>query len=142
MKKKVTLQSKVATSSKPLAKVIPMTFSPAKNIILAEDTVMPTLSDIMKMQAMKIGDAPDKNEPIVLSDTWYEYSVFKNKFNISQNTANSWLRKWLPSSKIEKMRFINKVDIENMLLRFRRYGLVWFGWVLSFSGEWESLCML
>jgi hypothetical protein len=81
----------------------------------------PTDAEIAKMQSLKLDDLPDKNEPIVLSETWYEYSVFRNKFNICPGTANNWLRKgWLAYSGVGKMRFINKTDIEDMMRHFRR----------------------
>ena len=144
MKKKVTPQNEANASPKPLAKIIPMKSCPLKNILLAEDAIPPSLSDITKMQAMQVqmDNMPDKNEPIVLSDTWYEYSVFRSKFNLSIGTANKWLANgWLPFSLLGKMRFINKTDIENMMLRFRRYGLLWAGWLLPFANEWEALCL-
>jgi hypothetical protein len=139
MKKKITPQGETNTSQKPLAKVIVMMHYPRLNKVKANDASAPTLSDIMKMQAMVMDDAPDINAPIVLSDTWYEFSVFKRLFNLSAGTANKWLEKYLPSSKIEKMRFLNKADIESMLLQFRRYGLFWIGFVLSFSNNSEEL---
>ena len=103
-----------------------------KKAITGTSTRKPTLSDIAKIQAIELDDLPDRYEPIVLSDTWYEYSVFLAKFNVSINTANNWLKYgWLPFSQVGRIRIINKADIENMLLRFRRYTLVWFGWLLT-----------
>ena len=140
MKKKVTLQNEACTLQKSSAKVITMKSSPFKNIVLAEAAVTPTLSDIMKMQEMKMDDTPGKNKPIVLSDTWYEFSEFRSMFNLSPGTAHKWLANgWFPFSELGKLRFLNKADIENTMLRFRRYGLSFIGWVVSFSGEWEGL---
>ena len=140
MKKKLTLQSDANTAQTSLAKVISMKSSPPSKTFKAGVAASPTISDIIKMQAINTDDAPDNNEPIVLSDTWYEYSVFKSKFNLSPNTAKKWLDNcWLPYSELGKLRFINKADIENMMLRFRRHGLYWTGWILSFSNEWECL---
>ena len=114
----------------------------APKIITFNGGVKPTLSDIIKVQSLEMDMTPDPNEPIILDAEWYEYSVFKDKFHLSPNTANNWLDKgWLPHSKIVKMRFINKADIERMMLRFRRYTLVWLGYLMAFSTEWEGFCM-
>lgn len=115
--------------------------APQKKAITGTSTRKPTLSDIAKMQAMKLDDIPDRHEPIVLSDTWYEYSVFLAKFHVSINTANNWLRfGWLPFSQLGRIRIINKTDIENMMLRFRRYTLVWMGWLLALPNDWTEFC--
>jgi hypothetical protein len=111
----------------------------SKKAITGTSTRKPTLSDILKIQAMKIDEQPDRHAPIVLSDTWYEYSVFLDKFHVSINTANNWLKYgWLPFSQLGRIRFINKTDIENMLLRFRRYTLVWLGWLMALPNDWTE----
>lgn len=135
MRKKNRLQNKVKASKASSVKVNAIQSSPPAKIVKA-----PTLIDIAKMQAIKMDHVPDKNEPIVLSDTWYEYSVFLAKFHVCPNTAKKWLGNgWLPYSQIGKMRFINKTDIENMMMQFRRYTLLWMGWLIPFSGEWACL---
>lgn len=78
--------------------------------------------DIAAIQARKLEDQQvDKYEPIVFSDAWYGFSVFAYKFGTHPKTAAKWLKNgWLPYWELEKMRFINKFDIEDMMLRFRK----------------------
>lgn len=83
----------------------------------------PAPGDLAKIQALKMDHAPDTHGGITLSDTWYEFSDFLRIFRVSANTVKSWYRKgWLPITQIERMRYINKADVENMMLRFRRSG--------------------
>lgn len=133
MKQSITQNAVTAKPIKVSAVNSPSTKpASAKNAITGTSTRKPTLSDIAKIQAIELDESPDRYEPIVLSDTWYEYSVFLAKFNVTINTANNWLKYgWLPFSQIGRIRIINKTDIENMLLRFRRYTLVWVGWLLA-----------
>lgn len=140
MREKIRQAGNAKTSEASSAGVIKIKPSVTKSILKAEAEVTPNLSDIARIQAIKMEEMPDKIEPIVLSDTWYEYSVFLRKFNVCPNTAKKWLGNgWLPYSQIEKMRFINKADIENMMLRFRRNTFLWFGWIIAFANEWEGL---
>lgn len=142
MKKKNAMpasNSKAKISKMSSAKVDATKPEEAPKIITFHGAVKPTLSDIIKVQSLELDNLPDPNEPIILDEAWYEYSVFKNKFNLSPNTANNWLDQgWLPHSKIIKMRFINKADIERMMLRFRRYTLLLLGYLMVFSNEFEG----
>ena len=145
MKKKNAMPAsncKAKISKMSSAKVDATKPEEAPKIITFNGGVKPTLSDIIKIQSLEMDMTPDPNEPIILDAAWYEYSVFKDKFHLSTGTANNWLNQgWLPHSKIVKMRFINKADIERMMLRFRRYTLVWLGYLMAFSTEWEGFCM-
>ena len=144
MKKKNAMPAsgrKAKISKMSSAKVDAKKPEEAPKIMTFNGAVIPTLSDIIKIQSLEMDMTPDPNEPIILDDTWYEYSVFKRKFNLSPNTANKWLDiGLLPHSKIIKMRFINKADIERMMLYCRRYTLGWLGYLMAFSNEWEGFC--
>jgi len=80
--------------------------------------------DIAAIRALKIkDDEVDKYEPIVFSDTCYEFSVFVHKLSAHPKTVVKWLKNgWLVYSELGKMRFINKFDVEDMMLRFRKPG--------------------
>lgn len=81
----------------------------------------PSITDIAKIQALVMDDSPEIHQPIVLSETYYEFSVFVRKFNMKASTVNSWLKNgWLAYSEIGRFRFINKADIEAMMIHFRR----------------------
>jgi hypothetical protein len=84
----------------------------------------PLPGDISVIQSLEIEDEEDevdKYDPIVLSDTWYEFSVFAKKFHLHPKTAGKWLDNgWLAHSKIGRIRIINKFDIEEMMLYFRK----------------------
>lgn len=66
------------------------------------------------------GEAVEKYEPIVFSDTWYEFSVFCRMLHVSSKTVGKWLENgWIAYSKIGRFRIINKFDFEDMMMRFR-----------------------
>jgi hypothetical protein len=140
MRKKIRNQSKAKANKASSVKADPNPPCPICNGVKAKAVLRPTPADIAKILALKPDDLPDRNEPIILSDTWYEYSVFLAKFNICKNTAGMWLRNgWLPYSQIKKMRFINKKDIDDMMNQFRRSALLWITWLIPFSGEWQGI---
>ena len=140
MRKKIRNQSKAEAKKASSVKANPTPPCPICNGVKAKAVLRPTLSDILKIQSINLDHEPDKNEPIILSDTWYAYAVFLAKFHVGSKTVNKWLeRGWLPYSQLEKLRFINKTDIENMMLRFRRYTLMWLSWLIPFSGEWQGI---
>jgi hypothetical protein len=96
--------------------------SPSTDEIVRALQVKKQMDQIDKVETeLQKKDPAEKDELIVLSDTWYEFSVFWRKFNIYSGTADSWLKKgWLAYSEVGKMRFINKTDIEEMMMHFRR----------------------
>lgn len=110
-KTKNALLRKISTQKPPTADEI------AKAIAMKN----PSITDIGKIQSLVMDNSPEIHQPIVLSDTWYEFSVFVSKFHMSASTANAWLNNgWLAYSEIGRFRFINKSDIEAMMIHFRR----------------------
>lgn len=81
----------------------------------------PTGADIAEIQALKLKEKKTRQFPIVFSDTWYEHSVFVSTMGISKKTVNKWLDNgWLAYSQLGKIRIINKADVEEMMLYFRK----------------------
>lgn len=91
------------------------------DVARAMEAKEPTVSDLQKILSLKPEEVLKEEKPIRLSDDWYEFSVFFKTFHISKGTANRWLQNgWLAYSLIGKIRIINKADIEEMMLHFRR----------------------
>ena len=112
-----------STSSNPSPVGKGVTNQEPEKEILPPQEIVPTAAELARIRTLKMDNTPDNNEPIVLSDNWYEFSVFIRKFNVSRNTAELWLKNgWLPYSQINRMRYINLADIERFMIKFRRSG--------------------
>jgi len=95
----------------------------------------PTKGDLALMNLIAIKNEKDKFQPISLSTEWYEFTVFVLRFGLNKRTAGKWLTKgWLSYSLIGKLRFINKSDIEIMMLRFRKSAFFWMSVSMSMAG--------
>ncbi|MDP4284920.1 MAG: hypothetical protein Q8891_10870 [Bacteroidota bacterium] len=107
-KAKGTNQKNVATPAK-------------KTKVTKSKRKVPTSVDLAEMRKLMLEREEEKARgEIVLSDTWYEFSVFMNKFHICRNTLKKWTdRRWLAYSGIGKLVYINKADLEAMMLHFR-----------------------
>jgi hypothetical protein len=80
----------------------------------------PLPGDMALIRSLKLEDEADKFEPIVFSETWYEFSVFVRMLRVHKKTVCKWLDNgWLAYSEVGKMRFINRFDFEDMMMWFR-----------------------
>jgi excisionase family DNA binding protein len=86
----------------------------------AMDTRKALAGDIAMMNSLKLEDEEiDQFQPIVFSDTWYEFSVFCHRLNIPRRSVNRWLENgWIAYSKLGRFRLINKFDFEETMLYF------------------------
>jgi hypothetical protein len=115
-----TAKAKTSKSKKPMGRLSTQPLPTLEELEKALKAMKPSPTDVEKMQALKAPEEIDKNPPIILSNRWYEFSVFIREFCISKGTGNSWIDKeWLAYSGIGKFRFINTADIEDMMLYFR-----------------------
>ena len=113
-------EGKAKTQKASLRKISTQQPPTADEMAKAIKAKEPSPSDIAAILALKMDNSPEEDKAIVLSDTWYEFSVFVEKFNICPATANTWLNNgWLAYSGLGKMRFINKADIEATMRHFR-----------------------
>ena len=110
----------------------------ADEVAAALQAKEPTPAQKKKILSLKPDKDVEKIEPIKLSQEWYEFSVFLRVFQVSRGTANMWLLNgWLAYSLIGKIRIINRTDIEEMLMHFRRPS-IWCSFLLvAFANsEW------
>jgi|GEM_PF-2550213 len=113
-------QGKAKTQETSLRKISTRKPPTADEMAKAIKAIEPTTADIAQIQALKMDNTQERDRAIVLSDNWYEFSVFVKKFKMCPATANTWLKKgWLAYSELGKMRFINKADIEATMIHFR-----------------------
>jgi len=142
MKKQNALTAKTATSKKAktsLAKMSTQKPPTEAEIAKAVAATKPLPGDIAKILSLEIVEEVDKYEPIVFSDTWYEFSGFVETFRVHPKTAGKWLDKgWLAYSLLGKLRFINKFDIEDMMLRFRKPAILGLGYMVSLVSDWNT----
>ena len=109
---------KKKTSKKRLSTQPPPTKEEAKKILKARK---PSPKDIAAMRSITWdGEPAEKYEPIVFSDTWYEFKVFCDMLNIHPKTVGKWLDNgWIAYAKLGRFRIINKFDFEDTMRRFR-----------------------
>jgi len=113
-------QAKAKTKNASLRKISTKKPPTTDEMAKAIKAKKPSPADIAQIQALEMDNSPERDEAIVFSDTWYEFSVFVKKFNICPATANAWLNNgWFAYSGLGKLRFINKADIEATMRHFR-----------------------
>ena len=113
-----TTASKKATASKArISKRPPPTEAELAKAVAAKKALP---GDIALMRSLTLDEKKDKPQPIVFSDTWYEFSVFVRMIDAHKKTVGKWLTNgWLAYSQVGKMRLINKADVEDMMMWFR-----------------------
>lgn len=127
-----TVSQKPKTSSARLSN-----FKPTSEEFSGAMAVKMALSrDAELIKSLKLEEEKDKYEPIVFSETWYELSVLAQKLNVHKKTLSKWLKNgWLAYSEIGKTCIINKADLEEMLLRFRKPSIWALIGIIQISGK-------
>lgn len=92
--------------------------------------------DAALIKSLKLEEEQDKFKPIVFSDTWYEWSVLAQKLHVHPKTLGKWLKNgWLAYSAVGKICIINKADLEEMLLQFRKPSIWMLIGIIQIFGE-------
>lgn len=114
---KTTASKKGKTSLKRMSNYNPTSEEVAKAVAAKK----PLAGDIAVIQSLELKEKKDIEQAIVLSETWYEFSVFASMMNTSKKMVSKWLDNgWLAYSILGKIRIINKADVEEMMLHFRK----------------------
>ncbi|MGN6602618.1 MAG: helix-turn-helix domain-containing protein [Ginsengibacter sp.] len=109
---------KKKTSQRRLSTQPPPTNAEAKRLLAQRKAFEKELTNIGEIRSD--GEAVEKYEPIVFSDTWYEFTQFCRMLNLHPKTVSKWLDNgWIAYSKLGRFRIINKFDFEDTMRRFR-----------------------